>query len=260
MRKPVIGIQMYSLRDEAERDFLGTLKKVTDIGYEAAELAGCFNMPAKRLRSEVQALGLIIPSMIVSINFNTISKMASDLARDLEYADELGVKWIVSPWIPVSEVPSMDEVNYLTEVLSRCGEQVRSAGMKYAIHNHESEFKVVDGTTMLDRLLEQVPADLLGLELDIGWAALAGQDAGQYMHRYKERIAGVHMRDFESGRRDVELGKGKLDCDRLVGELCAAGIDNVYAEQEQFAEGSLESAAANFAYLKKMVDHAYVEV
>lgn len=148
-KKPMVGIQMYSLRDEAERDFLGTLEKVAEMGYEAIEPMGYFNAKAPILKEKAEQVGLVIPSTFISLNFKVPGKLQNDFAKELDYAGLLGVNYIVTPWIPIQEQPTMDDIMFLSEVLTHCGQQVKDAGMNYALHHHDFEFKLVEGNQRL---------------------------------------------------------------------------------------------------------------
>ncbi|MBH5320886.1 sugar phosphate isomerase/epimerase [Paenibacillus sp. GSMTC-2017] len=252
MGKPIVGIQMYSLRDEAERDLFGTLEKVAEMGYKAVELIGYFNAKAEKLKERAEQAGLRIPSTFISLNFKVIGKLQNDFAKELDYAGVLGVKYIVTPWIPVQEQPTMDDVKFLANVLTKCGQQAKDAGIQFGIHNHDTDFKLVDGKPLFDHLLERVPQELMMAELDLGWIYMAGYRPADYLRKYRGRVPLVHLRDFVKGRKDTELGKGVVGCEELLGELAPAEVECVFVEQEHFLESSLLSAKANMEYLRKI--------
>ncbi|GEM_PF-99265 len=252
MGKPAAGIQMYSLRDETERDFLGTLEKVAAIGYEAAEIVDYYNVPARQLRGKAQGLGLELPSTVVSLNFKELEKLEKDLAKDAEYAAEMGARYVVTPWIPIPEAPRKEDVTYLADLLHRCSDVVKKAGMEYVLHHHELELKSVQGKPILDWLIELLPADKLQIELDLGWIYMAGYDPADYLRRYKGRVPLVHLKDFQKGRKDAELGSGVVGYERLLKELEPAGVRYMFVEQEQVPKSSLDSAKENYAFLQKV--------
>ncbi|WP_182914519.1 sugar phosphate isomerase/epimerase [Paenibacillus sp. 1011MAR3C5] len=252
MSKPIAGIQMYSLRDEAERDILETLEKVAEMGYKAIESIGYFNAPPNQLKRRADELDLAIPSMLVSLNFKTLAKLGRDFARDIEIAAGIGVSYIIVPWVPMHEQPTMEDMHFLADVLIRCGEQTKAAGMKLALHNHDYEMKLVDGRPAFDRLLELVPEELMVAELDLGWIYMAGHDPVDYLKKHKARTPLVHIRDFKTGRKDTELGKGVVGVERLLQEIEKADVEYMFVEQEDFLTTSLDSAMANILYLKKL--------
>lgn len=248
--RPVVGIQMYSLRDQTEIDFLGTLEKVAEIGYKAVEFTGYFKTPSNELKSKLDELGLIAPSVHVPINFSNTKHMETDFAGQIKYAKELGVSYVVTPWGPLPEQPTKENVSYLVDVLTKLGKQVKDAGMQYSYHNHEFEFKLVDNEPVIDHILRQVPPDLLVMQFDLGWIYMAGHSPAMYLEKYKGRVPTVHLKDFSKGRNDAEIGKGEVGYTELLSKVETADVSFMFVEQEQFEASSLDSAVNNYNYLQ----------
>lgn len=251
MSNPVVGIQMYSLRDLTESDFLGTLKKVADIGYKAVEFAGFFNTPAKELKAYLSDLGLSAPSAHISLNFTNPDKLYSDLAVQLEYAQELGLTYIVTPWAPLPELPTMDDVRNLADIFNKASEQAAKAGLKYGYHNHDFEFKLVEGKPAIDHLLELVPAEQMMMEFDLGWVHVAGHSPADYLSKYAGRVQLAHYKDFTDGRKDTEIGNGLVGYAGLLDVTRASGVEYIFVEQEQYESTSIESAQISFEFFKQ---------
>ncbi|WP_258881687.1 sugar phosphate isomerase/epimerase [Paenibacillus sp. sptzw28] len=242
LAKPIVGLQLYTLRDQTEKDFLGTIRKVADMGYKAVEFAGYFNTPAKELKLVLDSVGLEAPSAHIGLNFGDPDKIESELGKQIEYAQEIGLKYIVTPWAPFPENPTEDDVNKLAAILEAAGRQVSAAGMKYGYHNHDFEFKPVNGKPAIDLLLERVPAQYLFAEFDLGWVHMGGQKPVDYVNRYAGRVPLAHFKDFGDSSRDTEVGKGVVDLKSVLGVAEQAGIEYFIVEQEEFASSSLESA------------------
>ncbi|OMF25643.1 xylose isomerase [Paenibacillus sp. FSL H8-0548] len=250
MAKPVVGIQLYSLRDQTEIDFLGTLEKIAKIGYKAVEFTGYFKTPVSELKSKLDELGLLAPSVHVPINFSDTKHMQSDFAGQIKYAKELGLSYVVTPWGPLPEHPTVSSVDYLIEKLTQLGEQVKDAGMQYSYHNHDFEFKLVDDEPVIDHILKKVPPDLLVMQFDLGWIYMAGHSPAKYLEKYKGRVPTVHLKDFSKGRIDAEIGKGEVGYSQLLNAVESADVSFMFVEQEQFESSSLESAENSFKYLQ----------
>ncbi|MCL6458776.1 MAG: sugar phosphate isomerase/epimerase [Gorillibacterium sp.] len=251
MAKPVIGLQLYTLRDLTQKDFLGTIRKVADMGYKAVEFAGYFGTSAKELKSLLAEVGLEAPSAHIGLNFNEPNKLESDLAAQIEYALELGLSYIITPSAPVPEKPTMDDVRKLAAILEKAGKQVKSAGLTYGYHNHDFEFKLVEGKSVLDHLLELVPAELLVAEFDLGWIHMGGQTPVDYVNRYAGRIPLAHFKDFGEGTRDTEIGKGVVDLKSVLAVAEKSGIRYFIVEQEEFTSSSLESAKISLDFFRE---------
>lgn len=168
----------------------------------------------------------------------------------IEYGAELGLTYVITPWASVPEQPTLDDVKHLADVLIKCGEQVKAAGLKYGYHNRDADFKLVEDKPFIDHLLELVPAELMTMQFDLGWVFIAGYSPADYLKKYKGRVPLTHFKDFTNGRKDAEVGKGKVGYEHLVQAAELADVEFVFVEQEQFEKSSLESAEQNYLFLK----------
>ncbi|SDX88256.1 Sugar phosphate isomerase/epimerase [Paenibacillus sp. CF384] len=251
MAKPVVGLQLYTLRDQTEKDFIGTIRKVAEMGYKAVEFAGYFNTPAKELKALLDELNLQAPSAHVGLNFGEPEKIKADLAKQIEYAKEIGLQYIVTPWAPLPENPTAEDVSKLADILAAAGKQVSEAGLIYGYHNHDFEFKLVDGKPIMDLLLEKVPAEYLIAEFDFGWVHMGGQNPVEYANRYAGRLPLAHFKDFGQGRSDTEVGKGIVNLKGVLDVAEQSGIKYIFVEQEQFVSSSLESAKISLDFFRE---------
>ncbi|KGE19589.1 sugar phosphate isomerase/epimerase family protein [Paenibacillus wynnii] len=247
-----VGIQMYTLRDQTEQDFLGTLRKVADIGYEAVEFAGYFGVTAKELRETLDDLGLAAPSAHVGLDFSSLDNMQTALSREIEYAQELGLQYIITPGSPVPANPSLEDVISLIPFFEKASEMVRAAGMKYGYHNHDFEFKKVNGQAIIDLWLEKIPAEHMIAEFDLGWVYVGGANPVDYVSRYAGRVPLVHIKDFDIAHNETDLGMGQVDFSRIFDIADQAGILYYIVEQETYASSSLESAKQSLDYFRKL--------
>jgi sugar phosphate isomerase/epimerase len=251
LAKPQIGIQMYTFRDLTKDDLLGTLKEVAKIGYQAVEFAGFFGHSAAEVRKVLDDNGLKAPSAHIPVNFTEPDKMESELAQHIEYAKEVGLEYVITPWAPFPEVPSEADVENFIGIIDKASQMVTAAGLKYGYHNHDFEFKKVGGKTIMDHLLQRIPAERLIAEFDLGWVHVAGHSPVEYLKAYQGRTPLAHFKDFVEGRKDTEIGKGSVDFDSVLKIADQAGIQYIIVEQEQFASSPLESAAISLEYFKE---------
>lgn len=250
MTKAQVGIQLYTLKDQTQTDFLGTIRKVADMGYQAVEFAGYFGVPARELRAFIDDCGLAAPSAHVGLDFSDMDKMVSGLKQQIEYALELGLEYIITPSSPFSPVPTAEEVDRAVSFLEKAAELVREAGLQYGYHNHDFEFKQVNGKAIMDHFLERIPAGSLIAEFDLGWVHKGGSRPVDYVRKYAGRVPLVHVKDFAEGRSDTEVGRGKVDFKSVFDIAEQAGIRYYIVEQEQFRTSSLESARISLEYFK----------
>lgn len=247
-----IGIQMYTLRDQTERDFLGTLGKVAEMGYRAVEFAGYFGVSAGELRRTLDGLGLAAPSAHVGLDFSSLDNLERALSREIEYAAELGLQYIITPSAPLPENPSIEDVTAVIPFLERASAMVRAAGMQYGYHNHAYEFAQVEGKAVIDIWLEQIPAEHMLAEFDLGWVHRGGARPVDYVSRYAGRVPLVHIKDFGADNEETDLGQGQVDFRSVFAAAEDSGILYYIVEQEVYAVSSLASAKLALDYFRSL--------
>ena len=251
MAKPLVGIQMYTFRDVTKDDLLGALKKVADIGYQAVEFAGFFGHSAKDVRRALDEYGLKAPSAHVGLNFQKPDKFEADLRREIEYALELGLEYVITPAAPFRDVKNEEELEAVIGMIDRASRIVTAAGLKYGYHNHDFEFRTIGGKTIIDRLLERVPAERLIAQFDLGWVHVGGHSPAEYLRCYKGRVPIAHFKDFVQGRDDTEIGRGAVGYDAVLPAALEAGVEIIIVEQEKFKASPFESAAISLEFFRK---------
>lgn len=251
MAKPIIGLQLYTLRDLTEKDFMGTIRKAAQMGYKSVEFAGFYDTPAKDVRALLNELDLLAPSAHIGINYGDADVRSAELDRQIEYAQEIGLQYIVAPSAPLPNQPTMDDVKKLAAIFEEVGRKVSEAGLQFGYHNHDFEFKLVNSKPVMDHFLELVPAQYLVAEFDLGWIHTAGYTPVDYVKQYSGRVPLVHFKDFVEGHRDTEVGKGAVDLKSVLPIAEASGIKYIFVEQETFSSSSLESAAISLEFFHR---------
>jgi sugar phosphate isomerase/epimerase len=249
MSKPQVGIQLYSVRDRCEKDFLGTIREIGEIGYKNVELAGYYGHSAKEVRQALTDAGLNAPSAHVGLSVNDAA-IWDNLKQQVEYGLELGLKRFIVPYYPLGDNPTLEGVVKMADTLEQAARIVKESGLEFGYHNHAFEFKPVEGKLVIDHILERIPADLLFAEFDLGWVKVAGQDPAEYVKKYAGRLPLVHAKDFKEDGTDTEIGRGSVDWDSALAACESAGVEYVIIEQEQYDVSSLESAKLNYAWFK----------
>lgn len=191
-----IAIQLYSIRDDMEADFKGTLKKVKDMGYDGVEFAGLFGNSAKDIKEMCKEIGIIPISAHVPFD---------DMMNDPEilktYA-EIGCKYVVIPYLTEEYRPGKERFNEVIEGAKMLGIKANELGMKLAYHNHDFEFEKIGEEYALDILYKEVPANLLETQLDTCWVNVGGENPAEYIRKYNGRVNIIHLKDFVGGKSD----------------------------------------------------------
>jgi sugar phosphate isomerase/epimerase len=189
-----VGMQLYTVRADLQKDFDGTLAKVAAIGYKEVEFAGYYGRSAYEVRDVLKRHGLSSPAS--HIDYPTVST-PDKWAKTLDDARVMGNTYLVNPWIdePVRNQP--DFWKRAADVYNTAAAAAKKHGIQFCYHNHNFEFyprQDAGGKTPMDVLLESCDPQLVKIELDLCWIAAAGKDPLDYFHRYPGRFPLVHVK------------------------------------------------------------------
>ncbi len=269
------GIQLYTVAKELSEDMPGTLSKLTAIGYRSVESAGLAGRSAAEFRKQLDEAGLKCPSS------HLFMKPGQSPQAYMEDIKVLGSEYAVTSVImkPGLQIKSMaDYMKYLSSLtqddykrmasdVNTLASQAKTVGLKFAYHNHNMEFrKWSDGTTGYDTLMAETDPALVKIELDCGWAELAGQSPVAMFKKYPGRVRMLHIKDFVAVGHPVvtldeghmpegtELGKGHIDYRPILAAAPAAGVEYIFVEQEPpFVKfTALEAAKVDYDYLQSI--------
>ncbi|MDB5074305.1 MAG: sugar phosphate isomerase/epimerase [Chloroflexi bacterium] len=241
-----VALQLYTVRDETARDFVGTLERVAALGYPAVEFAGYGGLDSGELKALLERTGLTAASTHVGLD-----ALEADAAREIAYCVAIGCKHLVLPWLPPERREPSGLAN-LAALLNRLGRQSRDAGISFSYHNHDFEFEVVDGGYYLDRLLDETDPEAVGLELDVYWAAFAGVDPLTFMQRRQDRVWLVHIKDMGPDRKYTEVGDGSLDMAGIAAAAGAGGVQWLIVEHDKPTMPTLASASRSLENVQRL--------
>ena len=279
INKP-LGVQLYALGEAAQKDLLGTLKRLAAIGYRDFELPGLYGRSPKDLRADADAAGVKFGSIHLNLPARLPAGALSILSSPQEIADALGalgISKVVLPmpllpddWAPPAsgdlraaliagvEAGGLDMWKRLGGLLNERAAALKPHGIDLGYHNHNMEFRPQGGTTGWDVLTKELDPKLVFLELDLGWISAAGVDAAAEIARLKGRVRMVHLKDIKAStttnyalsQDPVEVGLGKLDWHRILPACAASGVEHYYVEQEPpFTRDRFESMKISHDFL-----------
>jgi sugar phosphate isomerase/epimerase len=246
-----VGVQLYSLRDDAKRDLERTLADIAAAGYNDVEMLGSmdnFGMPPARLRAVLDRNGLRAPSTHVGGN------ALDDLDRQLDVARTLGHEYLIVASLPIQGRPTLDDYRRWADRLNVAGRQARTRDVWIGFHNHASDFTLVDGAAPYDLLIERTDSSVTRHQLDTGNLAMAGRDPLDYLTRFGNRYWSFHIKDVPrlGADHDVELGKGVLDFKRLLASIGDIDRKHLFVEQETYPGTPLESVRRDYQYISAL--------
>lgn len=241
----LIGLQLYTVRDQTEKDFAGVIRQVAQMGYAGVEFAGYGNLSAKEMAALLSETGLRAASTHIGIHL-----LDQDADREIDYCLEIGSSFLVVPWI-AEEYRSGEGVRRLAERLNTYGQRCQERGITLGYHNHDFEFKSTPEGMFLDNLMAQTDPAFVKLELDTYWAAFAGVDPTEVMRKYAGRVPLIHLKDMTPERTFTEVGDGTLDISSYRAVAQEVGTQWGFVENDSPAIPSLESVRRSFDNLKQ---------
>jgi sugar phosphate isomerase/epimerase len=240
--KPTVALQLWSVNKVIPADVKGTLKKIAAMGYQGVECAGHYNLSGKEWKAMLAECGLTCVGSHVGLGLFEGDKFEETVAINRE----LGTDRLIVPGGDLSDMPN------LIDRLNAAHARAKSAGMRSGFHNHSKEFETVEGRTKLDMIFSSTPQDFL-VQIDIGWAAHAGQDLPALLRKYAKRIETVHVKEFSKSNPTAVVGAGDIQWPPLFALLEKETPIQAYViEQEQYAVGAMESAKECLDNMKKM--------
>ncbi|MDR1663371.1 MAG: sugar phosphate isomerase/epimerase [Clostridiales bacterium] len=271
MKTLPVALQLYSVRDFAEKDLEGTLKGVKEMGYDGVEFAGTHGAAPDRLKEMLAGFGLAAVSSHVPI-----AEIFENPAGAVEKYKSIGCGYIAIPYLPPELRPSGADFPKTLDAILKAGEICNDNGMRLLYHNHDFEFsKMPGGAFELDCLYTSVPADILQAELDVCWIKYAGQDPAAYIRKYAGRCPVIHLKDFyregpsegvydllgetekdpEEKRGVFEfrpLGQGVQDFPPILEAAEVCGAEWLIVEQDlSVGRTSMDAARISREYLKR---------
>jgi sugar phosphate isomerase/epimerase len=243
-----IGLQLYTLRRDMERDFEGTLKAVADIGYKEVEFAGYFGRSPATVRAILDRLNLAAPAA----HIGSPSAVTKDWDKTVDSLKAIGHKYLIVAYIEEKDRRTLDDYRRFADLFNVAGETARKAGARFAYHNHDFEFVPLEGQVPYDLLLERTDPKLVAMELDLFWIRKGGRNPLEYFTRYPGRFEAVHVKDMTPQQKMVDVGKGEIDFARIFAQSKKAGIRHYFVEHDDPQPSAIESVRTSYQYLKRL--------
>jgi sugar phosphate isomerase/epimerase len=267
-----VGLQLYSVRGDMEKDFFGTLKAVKEAGYDYVEFAGYYNHTAKEIKAELDRLGLCCPSVHQGPDL-----FLQQGQEAVDFIKTLGVKYAAVPWYGIENYQN-GNFDATIEKFRTVGELLKKNGIQLTYHNHDFEFNYLDGEFILEKIYKALP-DIEG-EVDTCWCRYAGVDPAAFIEKYAGRMHTLHLKDFtcrklaagpvyalidDSGKAKAPeskedngfafrpLGLGMQDFPAILAAAEKAGTDYVIVEQDESKDmPALDAARISREYLRSL--------
>lgn len=242
-----IGLQMYTVRDQAAKDLYGTLTKVAEMGYQGIEFKYTGEQDPVRMKEHLSKLGIEAASVAVSAEM-----LENDFENAAAFIQTLGSQYAMCP---IYKFESKQEYLEMARKFNEIGSKFKALGIQFSYHNHGHEFNQFDGEYGLDILFQSCDPELVHAEIDVCFVQMADLVPAAYIQKYTGRCSIVHMKDYKPGTEQgaVEVGQGIIDVRAVYEAAEQAGVSWFIVEQEQFQRPSLESAKMCLDYVKEVM-------
>ena len=235
MNKPVMGIQLYTLRDHIRNaeDFDATLARLEKMGVTDVQISGIGDIPA-----DVQGEIVRKHNMNVCVTHKGMDRMLTDLDAMIAEHKEIGCDAMGIGSAPDEDRGTEENVRAFIEKAQGIGAKLLENGMTFNYHNHDFEFKPLENSDkcMMDILMEETKPGLFNFIPDVAWIDYAKNDPVEVLTKLKGRVKVLHFKDYiideEGKRKFVSLGKGVVDLKACYEAACELGIPYIMYEQD----------------------------
>jgi sugar phosphate isomerase/epimerase len=250
-----LGVQLYTVRQEAERDLPAVLEAIRKIGYTEVETYwDIYGHSAAELRRMISDHGLKVPSG----HFNY-----DGLESKIDYAKSLGVEYVICPMLPESMWFTLDGYKRAADQFNTWGEKIHRAGMQFGFHNHNYEFRRFGDTTGFATMMKRCDPRLVCIEMDCYWIEQAGGDSLQMFQQYGNRIKLLHLKDRKPGfpttqvkdaaaEHFTEVGAGTVHWQEILAAAEKNGVKHLFVERDSGDLPAMESLRISFQNLQKI--------
>lgn len=247
------GLALYTIRDAMSKSPEKTLAEAAAIGYDWVEAADhrdrkFYGLSPVEFGKLVKKSGMNPLSSHSAIGPDNDDQIIEDVA-------EAGMKYVMLPSLPQEWSSSIDGYQRAADFFNRAGEKCKKSGLKFGFHNHQAEFREVNGRILYDILLENTDPGLVIFEMDIAWITAAGKDPIDYFNKYPGRFEVWHMKDLTPEKQDATLGEGIIDFKPIIAHVKTAGMKYWFLEQDNCRTHTpMESIAISRTYyLEKLL-------
>ena len=239
--KRPLGVQLYTVRNQAEKDLPSVLAAIKKIGYDEVETYwSVYTHPAAELKKLISDNGLQVPSGHFDYD---------GLEGKMDYAATLGLEFMICPMLPEKDWNSLDAYRKFSDVFNRWGEMVKQRGMRFGFHNHNYEFRHLrdaDGKDVRpwDVLMARTDPSLVCVEMDCYWVTEAGLDPIAMFQTLGDRIRMIHLKDRlpgfpisqekdDAAEHFTPVGTGTIDWKAVIAAAEKNNIRHMFVEQDK---------------------------
>ena len=254
--QPVIGIELYSFRNQFAKDIPGTLQKISKMGFTEIEGGGTYGLPADEYKK------MLSDNNLKMVGWGADFAQLSNPQAVADQAKSFGATYVVCFWIPHNGKEfTIDDVNKAINTFNAAGKVFKENGLSFCYHPHGYEFRPYKNETLFDHLVKNLNPAYANFEMDVYWIKHPGQDPVALLKKYPNRFKLMHLKDRkrgtegnQNGEADVEsnvvLGTGDVGIAEIMKVAKKYGVEHFFIEDESSI--SEQQVPESLAYLKKL--------
>jgi len=196
-----VGLQLYSVRNECGKDLVGTVTAVSKMGYKGVEFAGYYGRSAKDLRKLLDDVGLKCCGTHIQID----TLLGDNLAKTVEFNKTIGNKFLIVPGLADKYRKNKEAWQKTADLFSEIAEKVKPEGMKVGYHNHNVEFKPMDGEVPWNIFFGKASKDVV-IQFDTGNGVAEGGHPMKFIDKFPGRVASLHVKPFSRKKPNAIIG------------------------------------------------------
>lgn len=236
-----IGLQLYTVREALEADFANTVARIALLGYRQVELYGYkdgnyFGLKAEEVKNLLIRFRLRAPSGHYDYGLfeDHQGTIRNGWEKAIEDAKKMGHQYMVLGNLQPQERDKIDRYKQLAEWLNMAGQQCEAAGIQLCYHNHDYEFKEMNGELPYDVILERTEPSLVKMEMDMYWVTKSGFNPISYFEKHPGRFPLWHVKDMQKPPQTgfTEVGNGRIDFASIFAQKRQAGLQQFFVEQD----------------------------
>jgi len=259
----IVGLQLWSMRDQLSGgNVREVMAKVAKAGYGEVETYGYskkdgfWGLNAKTFSDVLKSNGLSTPSGHFEFDGFFRTGETAELESYIDAAHATGMEYIIVPHLDDNLIKTVDDFKHIADKLNVAAGICKKAGLKFGYHNHNFEWKKVDGTTFYDTILSQTDPDVVKMEMDLYWVVRTGQDPVEIIKAHPGRFFAFHIKDMDKGNKELntEVGNGSIDFKRIMKYARLGGVKHFIVEQENYTNiDAYVSIAKSCSYVKNVL-------
>lgn len=241
-KENIVGLQLWSMRDQLPHHVPEVIGKVAKAGYKEVETYGYskkdgfWGLDAKAFSNLLKSNGMSTPSGHFEFDHFFATGQTDELETYIDAAHITGMETIIVPHLDGNFIKTVDDFKRIADKLSTAAAICKKAGLKFGYHNHNFEWKKVDGTTFYDTILTHTDPSVVKMEMDLYWVVRTGQDPVEIIKAHPGRFFAFHIKDMDKSNHELntEIGSGTIDFKRIMSYAKLGGVKHFIVEQENY--------------------------